>query len=130
MLNESTLEYLSTLTCRANSKSWINVIPLGCLYWEDEMPDFYYLEKTYGVDFYPVLQMFLFRAQLWKGGVLTDEQQKLWDEIYSHAPNWALFQRLEISDIELQAQEAAERSADEFDKAFDACADEFGATEE
>ena len=110
MLSETTLGFLSTLTYRGNAKRRVCWLPLGGIYWEDEMPDIHHLMKVPEDDRNQIFRLFAIRLRLWKGEPLVDAEQQFWDATYSQVPGWAFFRRQQISDEDQQAQEQAERS--------------------
>jgi len=129
MLTEATLGFLSTLTYRADAKRRVCYLPLSGIYWEDEMPDILF---RYGIpqnELDDVLRLFAIRVRLWKGQVLSDREQQLWDETYSQVPQWAFFQRNHISAEDEHAQDDAQLVGTEMHEALLAYADEVTITE-
>ena len=124
MLTETTLGFLSTLTYRADATRQVCWLPLSGIYWEDEMPDIHYLNKIPESDRNQIFCLFTTRVRLWKGEVLSDAEQQLWDATYSEVPQWAFFQRNHISADDQQAQEDAEQGGADALEALLADADE------
>jgi hypothetical protein len=130
MLSETTLRYLSTLTYRNDAEVEVNVIPLGGIYWEDEMPGGLGLPDIPEEDHGPVLHLFALRVRIWRGAKLPESEQRFWDDTYWQVPNWALFHRLQVSADNLRTQELGEQLADEFEAAVCSGADELSVSEE
>ena len=124
MLTETTLGFLSTLTYRADAKRQVCWLPLNGIYWEDELPDIHYLNKIPDNDRNQIFRLFSIRVRLWKQEVLTDAEQQLWNATYSQVPQWAFFQRNQISADDQHAQEDAEQGGADALEALLADADE------
>jgi hypothetical protein len=129
MLSQTTIGYLSTLTYRHNAKRGVCWLPLSGIYWEDEMPDISHLWKMPKDDQHQVLRLFGIRARIWKGETLPDAEQRFWNAAQSLVPDWAFFQRQEVSVTDLRAQEEAERETTEGVESWFADADEVEVTE-
>ena len=111
MMSETTLGFLSTLTYRADAKRQVCWLPLGGIYWDDEMPDIRYLMNIPEDDRNQIFRLFAIRLRLWKSESLPDAEQQFWDTAHSQVPSWAFFRRQQISDDDQRAQEQAERGA-------------------
>src|SRR5579859_702093 len=111
MMSETTLGFLSTLTYRADAKRQICWLPLGGIYWDDEMPAIHHLMNIPKDDQYQIFRLFAIRMRLWKGEPLPAAEQQFWDASYSQVPKWAFFRRQQISDDDQHAQEQAEQAA-------------------
>lgn len=109
MMSETTLGFLSTLTYRADAKRQVCWLPLGGIYWEDEMPDIRHLMNIPEDDRNQIFRLFTIRLRLWKGEPLPDAERMFWDRTYSQVPSWAFFRRQQISDDDQHAQEQAEQ---------------------
>jgi hypothetical protein len=97
---------------------------LSGIYWEDEMPDIHYLIEIPENDRDQIFRLFTIRARLWKGEVLSDTDQRLWDATYSEVPQWAFFHRAHIPTDDQHAQEDAEQGGADAIEALLADADE------
>ena len=124
MLTEITLGFLSTLTYQADAKRLVCWMPLSGIYWEDELPDIHLLNKIPENEREQILRLFTTRVRVWKGEVLSDKEQQLWDATYSQVPQWAFFQRDHISVDDQHAQENAEQGGADALEALLADADE------
>jgi hypothetical protein len=108
MLSEMTAGFLSALTYQGDAQRQVCWLPLGGIHWEDEIPDIRHLMKLPQDDRNQIFRLFCIRVRLWKGEALTDAQRQFWDMTHSQVPGWAFFQRQQISDDDLHAQENAE----------------------
>jgi hypothetical protein len=114
MLSKTTLAHLSGLTYRPDAKRQVCLLPLGGIYWEDEMPDLRQIMKTIPEDDRnQMFRLFSIRVRLWKGEALPTDEQLFWDTARSQMPTWALFQRRTISADDRHAQDKAERATTE-----------------
>jgi hypothetical protein len=113
MLSATILALLSDLTYRSGAKRQVCLLPLGGIYWEDEMPDLREIIKIPEDDRNQMFRLFGIRVRLWKGEALPADDQLFWDASRAQMPSWALFQRQEISAHDLHAQDEAERAAAE-----------------
>ena len=81
-MSETTLGFLSTLTYRADAKRQVCWLPLGGIYWEDEMPDIRHLMNIPEDDRNQIFRLFAIRLRLWKGEPLPDGERRFWDATY------------------------------------------------
>lgn len=114
MLGKATLSHLSGLTYRSDAKRQVCLVPLGGIYWDDEMPDLRQIMKIIPEDDRnQMFRLFSIRVRLWRGEALPADEQLFWDTARSQMSTWALFQRLIISADDRHAQDEAERAATE-----------------
>jgi hypothetical protein len=124
MLSEETLTHLSALTYRPDAKRQVCILPLGSVYWDDELPQMGKFAAFPEPDRNEILRVFAIRLKVWDRQVLSDEDRQFWESVRSAAPNWAIFRRLDLSGTDRQAREEIERGcAKEFEE-FLASADE------
>ncbi len=110
-MSKTTLGFLSTLIYRADAERQICWLPLGGIYWDDELPDIRHLMEIPEDDRNQIFRLFSIRLRLWKGEALPDVEQQFWDTTYSHVPSWVFFRRQQISEDDQHAQEQAEQAA-------------------
>ncbi len=110
MLSETTLAHLSDLTYRSDAERRVCLLPLGGIYWEDEMPALRQIMKIPEEDRNQMFRLFGIRVKLWKGEALPADDQLFWDTARLQTPSWALFQRQTISADDRHAQDEAERA--------------------
>jgi hypothetical protein len=111
MLSARALDYLTPLTYRPNAERRSCVIPLGGIYWADEIPDFNALIKVPESDRNLIYRLFSIRFKIWGGEVLSNSDRRYWDEARSMVPDYPLFRRLQLSLDDQRAQEEVERDA-------------------
>lgn len=105
-MRDTTLACLSELTYRADAKQGVCLVPLGSIYWDDEMPQ---LHRIPAEDHDQVFLLFAIRSKVWDEVPLSADEKLLWDLALCKAPQWALFNRLALSPEEQEARENAER---------------------
>ncbi|MEM7392569.1 MAG: hypothetical protein AAF492_09480, partial [Verrucomicrobiota bacterium] len=106
------------------------VLPLGGIYWDDEIPEFRALMDIPESDRLSILNLFRIRFKIWDGEPPSGEDKVFWDVARNQVPDYPLFRRLELSEDDRAAQEHVERSAEEGFEALFADADEVSVTEE
>lgn len=109
MLSAETLSCLSTLTYRPDAKRQVCILPLGSIYWEDELPEIQKFSDFPEPDRTEVLRAFAIRFKLWDHRPLSDDDREFWDNLRLAAPQWAIFHRLELSEADQREREEAER---------------------
>ena len=125
VLTEAVITTLNKLTLRPDAaRHWAFFLPVGNIFWDDEMPGQVDKSKFSADEWSMVHQLFLIRREIWHGAKLPAEQAELWESARSEAPNWALFHRLSLSDddydllkqVEGEAEKAFEIMCAEADK--------------
>jgi len=111
MLSEKSVAMLEARTYRADSDWGVNILPLGSIYWHDELPETLDLLKT-PADMLIIYAMFAIRLKLWDSETLSAQDQEMWDAVRQQVPNWALFNRLNLSEEQRLARESAEKQVE------------------
>jgi hypothetical protein len=124
MLSKTTVNFLMTLPFRSDAQRGVCVLPLGSIYWDDEMPDLTQLMRLSEDDRTRVLRLFSLRFKFWDGEALTEEELIFWNGIREQVPNWALFSRLELSESDQAARAEAEAEVEKALGAFFGDADQ------
>lgn len=130
MLSAETAKYLSSLRRRHDAKRMICWVPLGGIFWNDELAEAHDLNRFPEDDLAQILRIFGARAKMWAGEPLSEEQVRLWNEVKSQVPEWALFGRKEVTAEDLEAQRGAQQAGDEVFAALLADADKAFVTDE
>jgi hypothetical protein len=98
----------------------VSIIPLGSIYWEDEMPDYSGLAKLSEDERNTIWQLFAIRFKIWDRETLSSDDQAFWDAAGADVPTWALFSRLVLSADDCDARSKAEAEVEkEFEAVFD-----------
>ena len=112
MLSQPTLIYLAGLPFRADARRGTSIMPLCGVFWSDEIPDFRSFSRLPEPSRLEILRLFGIRYALWKHEPLSPDDQQYWDAARAQAPNYALFQRLEVTpdvlDLQLQIEEQSD----------------------
>lgn len=117
MLSSRAHEYLSGLRFDpCAERRWCN-IPLGGIYWSDEIPDFKELHRFSEEDRQGIYRLFSIRFQLWSGARLSAEDDIFWCYCERAYPECPIFRRTTLTPDDRKAQDECEA---ETIKAFDA----------
>ncbi len=92
--NKSVAAYLSALVYRADAERRVCILPLGSIYWADEIPDFMGLMKLTEEERNQIFRLFAIRFKLWDGETLGEDDERFWNAARLYAPNCPLFRRL------------------------------------
>ena len=111
MLAPATVEYLTSLEYREDAERRVCWLPLGGIYWEDEIPDFKELLRLDEADRILVYRLFSIRFRVWEQQELSTEQQDFWESARSQVPNCPIFRRLDLSQEDRQAQLQVQQEA-------------------
>lgn len=129
MLNQTAITYLAALTYREDAKRQVCWIPVGGIYWDDEIPDLQEIWKVPEDGLLQVLRLFSIRYGIWRGESLSGDDQLFWDDARSQLPGCPIFQRLKLSPDDLLAQESAARAGAETFEALSSEADQVSVIE-
>jgi len=113
-LSDSTIRKLHDLSFDPEAKMITCLLPLGSVYWSDELPDKMFLEFPEGPDRTFVMTLFSIRINYWNSGAMSPEEQALWEETRAHFPAWPIFRRLRVTDAAMSAHQSAQKEAEEF----------------
>jgi hypothetical protein len=107
-MRESTIALLNSLRFRADAKRKVCLIPLGSIYWEDEMPDLLDLVKLDADEQNAIWRLFGIRFKIWDGERLSADDAEFWEAARSEVSDWALFRRVTLSADDREARAKAE----------------------
>jgi len=115
-LTDAVADVLNRLTLRPDAaRSWVFFIGDGSIFWQDEMPSHEVKSKFSTAEHKMVDRLFEIRRKIWRGAELSSEDEAFWAAARSEAPDWALFQRLSLSDDDRKyLQEVEEEAEKEF----------------
>jgi hypothetical protein len=108
ILTDAIITILRGLTARPDARRMVSVIPLGSIYWEDEMPGYPHLAELSSDERNIIWRLFDIRLRVWDSEVLSADDQALWDAARADVPTWALFHRLALSADDREARRQAE----------------------
>lgn len=106
-LSEKAVAMLTALQYQPRAGWGVNVLPVGSIFWLDEMPSMVELFENPD-DKFLIHSMFALRLKLWDGQALNADDKRLWDSVKAQVPNWAFFKRLCLTNEQKQAREQAE----------------------
>jgi hypothetical protein len=129
MLTERALEFLCSLNYRDDAERRICFVPLGGIYWSDEVPDFVALQKIPEDDRCLILRLFGIRFRIWNDEELSADDRAFWESARQQAPDYPVFQRLALSSDDRRAQQEAERQVFEAFQVLKDQADHFELTD-
>jgi len=131
MLSQDAINKIRALTLNPKAEMISCIIPLGSVYWTDELPGPYkFLAFTEGADRDYVIQLFAIRINYWNTGEMSSEDQQLWNSALIEFPEWPLFQRLHLNEAEKSAHENVQNDAEAFFAGLANEADEFSTEQE
>jgi hypothetical protein len=108
MLSAAALTFLAPLKYRAEAERLGCYVPLGGIYWDDEIPDFDALVQMSDQDQRLILRLFSIRFALWAGAELSGDDRRFFDAARSQIPEYPLFRRLTLTAADQQAQKQLE----------------------
>jgi len=108
MLSPGALRYLKPLRYDPGAARISCMIPMGGIYWTDEIPDFHALRALPEADRELIYRLFSIRFKIWAGHELDSDDQRFWDTARSQVPDYPVFHRTDLTPDDRAAQEAAE----------------------
>jgi hypothetical protein len=130
VLTDGALRYLRSLRFDPGATRHVSFIPLGGIFWSDELPHPSALLDLPRADKTLVYRLFGIRQRIWADEALADSEQALWHYAKAQAPDCPILLRLTPSPEELRLQRDAEKAADDFVSVLRSEADEFESTPE
>lgn len=120
MFSDELARRLSAMPLRADAERRISYMPLGSIYWTDELNeriDDLFEDGNEG-RLAPLLRLFAIRGALWTGLELSAADLAFWEAARSKAPDYALFQRLQVSDEDAEMYRDVANTARSFWRDF------------
>ena len=125
MLSANLVPRLSQMPFRPDAELRVSYLPLGSIYWTDELDEIVdELITAEEADGGALLRLFRIRVRIWEGEPLTDADRQFFEEARAQVPGYALFHRLQISEEDLQVHREVAQETAEFWTAFFGSADE------
>ena len=78
-MSEAAVNYLQPLKHNPDAQRHCSMIPLGGIYWDDEIPEFSKLMTVPKDDRDAIFRLFSIRFKLWAGDELDADDQAYWD---------------------------------------------------
>jgi hypothetical protein len=129
VLTDALINLLRGLPARADARCMISAMPLGGIFWEDEMPESAVRWKLSEDERMTLWRLFGIRYKIWDDEPLSPDDQSLWDSARVSAPTWALFHRLTLTDADRESREQARAEVESTWEALFGDADEIEVTE-
>jgi hypothetical protein len=104
MLSDTAKKYLSSLVYNRDAEIVCSIIPMGGIYWADEIPDFRKLRQMPEEARGDIYRLFRIRYALWDGVELSPEDLKFLELARLIVPGCPIFKRLVPADHDLQIQ--------------------------
>lgn len=114
MISAEAIAYLAALPYRADAARQSSILPLGGIYWEDEIPDFGALSQLPEAARDEVFRLFSIRFKIWCGEPLSHDDDTYWSTVRSAVPGYGVFHRTSLSPEDRSEQEATEKQALKF----------------
>lgn len=124
MFSRETEKVIETLAYDAYAEIRACWLPLGGIYWSDELPKKLFFGFAKEDDRKVIMLLFGIRMSLWNGTVLDSDDEALWQGAQAAYPTWGLFRRLSLSKEERELQEPIEGETLGFFEAFDSLGEE------
>jgi hypothetical protein len=117
VLTDAVVAIVNRLSIRPDAaRRWVIFFPVGNIFWEDELPGYPDKASLSAVERDMVHRLFEIRRRIWHEEELSAEDAAFWEAARSEAQDWALFQRLSLSDDDREFLRQVEEEAE---KAFE-----------
>ena len=124
MFSESTVRIITARRFSPEAEIVSCLLPLGSIFWTDELPPLSFLAFTETVDRNAVMKLFAIRINYWSTGEMGLEDRKVWDTAQREFPEWPLFHRLELTPAQRIAHEGTEKELENFFQELGTLADQ------
>jgi hypothetical protein len=130
MLTEGALGYFRSLKYDPNAERRLSIMPLGGIFWVDEIPDFRALSGLARADRDAIHRLFAIRFKLWDGEELEDDDRAYWDAVCAEVPGCPVIHRVDLSPDDRKAQAAVEKETLAFADAVASVADDVSVSDD
>jgi len=127
MFSEKTIQIISALRFNPSAETIYSLLPLGSIFWSDELPPMKFL--AFGNDGSKIMRLFAIRINYWETREIADEDLSFWDHAQKQFPEWSFFRRLELTSAQLQQHQDAQRQMENFFDELTMLGDDFVFTE-
>lgn len=124
MFSENAANIIQALPFDSQAEMISCLLPLGSIFWSDELPPLRFLAFTEGADRDAVMRLFAIRISYWNKGEMSAEEELFWDAAQKQFPEWSVFRRLNLSEAHRHQHERVQKQAEEFFDEMVASADE------
>lgn len=124
MFSENATSIIRALSFDSHAETISCLLPLGSIFWSDELPPSRFLAFTDAADREAVMRLFAIRINYWNTGEMNAEDKLFWDTAQKQFPDWALFRRLNLSESQRLEHESVQKQAEDFFEEIVASADE------
>lgn len=123
MFSEKTVQIISSLHFDSNAETIYSLLPLGSIFWSDELPPLKFL--AFGPDGKRIMQLFALRIKFWETGEIPAEDLSFWEHAQRQFPEWPFFCRLELTPAQHQQHIDAQRQMENFFDELSTLGDDF-----
>jgi hypothetical protein len=106
MISDETKKYLASLVYSKDAQRIGSIMPLGGIYWKDEIPDFPALRQLPDHVKGEIYRIIRIRYDLWDDKELSPEDIKFLEFARLQVPDCPIFQRLVLSEDDRLAQKS------------------------
>lgn len=114
MLSGNAANIIQALAFDAHAETIHCLLPLGSIFWSDELPSLRFLAFNDAADRNAVMRLFAIRINYWNTGEMRPEDKSFWDAAQKQFPNWALFRRMHLTEAERLKHEKVQKQAEDF----------------
>ncbi len=119
MLSAELVSRLSQMSSRRDAELRVSYLPLGSIYWTDELNEIVdELITADEADADALLRLFRIRARMWDEEPVDDADREFFVIAREQVPDYALFQRLHIDGDTLKLHREVKEAATEFWRVF------------
>jgi len=129
MFSEDVVKKIKALAFDPQAERLVSFLPLGSIFWVDELPKLRFHSFNEGTDRDLVLRLFSIRINYWNTGSMTPSDQALFANAQQKFPEWPFFRRLHLTAEERLAHEEAQRCSEKLWAELFADANEIAVTE-
>jgi hypothetical protein len=123
MFTDKTKQIIQSLVFDPNAKTVASLLPLGSIFWTDELPSMRF--PAFGEDMNLIMRLFAIRINFWESGKIADEAKPLWQVAQQTFPDWAFFRRLQLTAQHRQEHEDAQRQMENLFEELNTLGDDF-----
>jgi hypothetical protein len=107
MFSELTVQIISSLRFDPNAQTVYCLLPLGSIFWSDELPQLKFL--AFGDDHDKIMRLFAIRINYWETNEIPAADLSVWEHAQREFPEWPFFRRLALTSAQLQQHKNAQQ---------------------